>query len=181
MITYNYGVELHSIDSVPPEVLRMWRNDPETRAWCREYREITKDMQNRWLTSLDHQSNLMFSIYVPSSLEGFYVGACGLTGIHPTHRSGEFSIYVGKEFRRQGYARKALQTLIMYGFKEVNLHRIWGETFEENPGRRLYDKLGFFQEGMHKDTYYKNGEYINSYTYAMLSYDTRPWEYKQKD
>ena len=167
MVNYGYGASLHPIDDT--QMLREWRNDPGIRRWCREYRLITKGMQNQWQNGLDER-NLMFSIKSESMKNhpGMYVGACGLTNISYVHRNAEFSIYIGSEFQRSGHAKAALQTLLNYGFGEVNLHRIWGESLYGNPAMGLYKTLGFRHEGIHTEAYFKDGKYHDSDTWSIL-------------
>lgn len=172
MIDYGLGVSLRPIDSC--NMLQEWRNSPEIRRWCREYRLITKNMQNQWMNSLDDR-NLMFVVWVEGVSEhgNLPVGVCGLTGIHWVHRSAELSIYIAPEYQRHGYATAALKMLFQYGFLECGLNRIWGETFHDNPGMSLYKSLGMAREGTLWETYYKDGKYIDSHIYRMLR---REWD-----
>lgn len=168
MINYEHGVSLRPIDST--SMLQEWRNDQGIRKWCREYRLITKNAQNTWLNSLD-EKNLMFTIWVEKDFSIHNdqpVGVCGLTNISYVHRTAEFSIYIALEFQRHGYATMALKTLFDYGFLECGMNRIYGETFDGNPGMVIYDKLGMIKEGTLKESYYKQGKFINSHIYRVL-------------
>ena len=108
-----------------------------------------------------------YDIVVPTTL----VGVCGLTSIDLRHRTAEFSVLIHPEHQRKGYGEDALSCLLHYGFDHLNLHRIWGETFEGNPGMRLYDKLGFKLEGRAREAYYKEGAYHDALVYGMLQHE----------
>lgn len=151
--------------------LRLQRNKPEIRRWCRQVGLIEEAEQEAWADRLGKDPSIrMFAICDVLDLPTV-VGICGLTSILPVHNSAEFSIYIFTDCQRKGYARAALKTLIRHGFLELNLNRIWGETFEGNPGARLYEQLGFVKEGDLRETYYKDGKYINSSIWSILRKD----------
>ena len=72
----------------------------------------------------------MFSIIELSS--GKLIGACGLLYTNWIIRSSDFSFYIGKDrkYIDEEYAIDASQTLIEYGFKDLNLNKIWMELYE---------------------------------------------------
>jgi RimJ/RimL family protein N-acetyltransferase len=96
------------------------------------------------------------------------IGVCGLTDIDYIHRKAEFSIYVAPEAQKHGHGENALRCLLDFGFKDLGLNRIWGETYEGNVGLKLYPKVGFVEEGHLRESYYKKGEFIDSYIFAIL-------------
>ena len=61
-----------------------------------------------------------------------------------------------------------LETLIKYGFEELNLNRIWCEVYSNNDSIHLYRKIGFKDEGILRQHVFKNGEYLDSYVLGML-------------
>ena len=58
--------------------------------------------------------------------------------------------------------------MLDYGFKELNLHRIWGEVYDNNASLQVYKKLGFKEEGVRKDAYFCEGKYGDCTMIAML-------------
>ena len=117
----------------------------------------------------------MFSIV---SNDKCCLGFVSLSEIDTTHRSAEFSIMIDPKRKGQGYGEDALKEILKYGFKCLNLHRIWGETFDYNIGaQKLFEKVGFLNEGRSKKAYYKNGEYVDSIHYAMLKENFKEFEW----
>lgn len=165
---------LDTISITDLEKLRCWRNQPEIRRWCRQTGLIEEAQQKKWFERISTDPSIrMYSIVAheipfPANLD--LIGVCGLTDITPVHNTAEFSIYIA-ENQRRGYATEALKQLLEIGFNELNLNRIWGETFEGNPGMKLYEKLGFQKEGKLRQTYWKDGAYQDSYIYSMLRGD----------
>ena len=65
----------------------------------------------------------------------------------------------------QGLGKRALIKLLDHGFTTRNLHVIWGETFEGNPARKLFELLGMVSEGKRRQFYLKNNIYLDGLFY----------------
>ena len=91
-------VYLTSIEREDLEILRNWRNREDFRKYFREYREISKDMQEKWYQTkvLSDPSTIMFSIH--DSLTNELVGCCGLCYINWVNKNSDLSLYIGKVF-----------------------------------------------------------------------------------
>ena len=163
MIDLGYGVKLST--EIPAEA-RLWRNNPEIRRWCRQTSLISKEQQESWLESIKRDPSIqMFGVQTP---KGNSVGVAGLTSISMTHRTAEFSLYIAPEFQKNGLGVLALRTLLGYGFNELGLNNIWGEVLDGNPALRIFEAVGFVNEGVHRATYYKDGKTWDSHRISML-------------
>jgi L-amino acid N-acyltransferase YncA len=162
------------------ELARNTRNLPDIRDWCRENDVISPQAQEKWFASIGTDNkNLMYSIHtckleagddksLANSLSN-QIGVCGLTNINWFHRTAEWSLYISTLFQSNGCAESALKTLIKHGFDSLNLNRIWGDIFSTNTKCiQLAEKIGFTKEGELRNSYYKNGKYINSIIVSML-------------
>ena len=97
------------------------------------------------------------------------VGTCGLTSVSLIHRVAEWSLLIAPEYQRKGYATASFRELLRYGFLTLGLNRIWGEIFDGNEASlHLAKKFGFKEEGKLRQTYFKNGTYINSTIVGLL-------------
>jgi RimJ/RimL family protein N-acetyltransferase len=136
--------------------------------WCRQYTLIGPNAQKEWLEKIEKDPTIkMFGIYSPiGSFEP--VGVCGLTSIDRVNQSAEFSLYIAPEHQRKGFARDALTTLLRHGFNDMNLNRIWGETYDGNHALEMFLKLGMVHEGTSKKAYFRNGKFIDSHRVAIL-------------
>ena len=158
MIDYGFGVTLRAVNSTDTKLVE-WRNEFEVRRWCRQVGLLSDRDHQKWLDAQNDTPTIrMFVI----AIEGYGdVGVCGLTGIDLLNRRAEFSLYINTKDRRRGCARAALLSLLAFGFNDLNLNRIWGETFEGNPALNLFDTIGFEREGVRKEFYYRAGHYID--------------------
>lgn len=161
---------LEAVEHSSIEQLRVWRNNPYLRKFFREYREISVEMQSEWykkISSGKDKNNIYFQI--KSSINGSeqLIGCCGILNINWVIRTGELSIYVAKD-RRRGFGSEALKVLCDYGFKELCLHKIHGEVYDNNDAISIYTGAGFRKDGLMRDTYIDNGKYGNSYIISIL-------------
>jgi len=149
---------------IPPTV-REWRNNIEIRRWCRQNSVISAIEQENWLKNL--HTNPTIKMFGIKSLDNTLVGVCGLTSIDRVNQKAEFSLYIGPEHHGEGYGSHALYLLLQHGFDDQNLNRIWGESFEGNPAQNLFSKSGMRLEGTFKQSYFREGKFIDSMIWAM--------------
>lgn len=170
MITGQY-VGLRAIQESDLEPLRQWRNKPDFRRYFREYREISPEMQRKWFETavLNDPRTRMFAI--ERLTDGALMGACGLCYIDPINRNADFSIYLGIDdlYIDEKFAPDAGRLLLEYGFEELNLHRIWCEIYSlDTPKQAFLPALGFEKEGVHRQTHFTEGAWVDSLYYGLL-------------
>ncbi|ARU60711.1 hypothetical protein CBW65_06135 [Tumebacillus avium] len=107
---------------------------------------------------------------------GKLIGNCGFYNWMPDQFNAEMVVVLRKEYWQQGIMTEALHRMISYGFEEMGLHRIQGMVEPGNiASRRLFEKVGFTQEGVLRDYTFVFGEFRDLMVYGMLKY-----EYEQK-
>jgi len=137
-----------------------WRNDPLIYEWCRQYAPLHFINHVNWFKNQAHdQSQSMFAI----EKDKIILGVCGLTSINQINKNAEFSLYIGPEYQGKKNAKKGLMHLLHHGFHDLGLNRIWGEVFDKNPAYNMFIKLGFEHEGIRKESYYRDGNFIDSH------------------
>ncbi len=177
---------LEEIDPENVEQLRLWRNQPELRRYFREYKDITKDKQDVWYKERGNNSDVehvYFQIMGLPQLDPTYpqeqqvdkrylIGCCGLHYIDFRARNAEFGIFLGTD-RGTGRGKEALIMLCDWGFKELNLHKIWAEVYDNNDAVEIYRKIGFKDEGILRDSAFHEGKYVNSTMMSILEDEWR--------
>jgi len=163
-------IHLDFIDRETGKNLHYFRNLPEVRSWCRQVKLIDDLQQEQWYESQSKRNDiLMYAIKKEvGEVSKKLVGICGFTSIDMINRHAEFSLYIFPDFRLNGFAEKALKLLFKHGFYDLNLRQIWGETFENNPAYSLFKKLGMKDDGVRREFYYKNGQYLNAKMISIM-------------
>lgn len=153
------AINLSPLDEDELATILAWRNNPEIYQWCRQYEPISWESHSAWFKRIQGDASIkMFGIYTPG-----LVGVCGLTSIDWVNRRAEFSLYVGPEYKGLGYGEAALRGLIRHGFDVLGLNSIWGEVFAGNPAMEMFRKVGFKDEGVRRQFYYRKGKFIDAY------------------
>ncbi|AGB17723.1 acetyltransferase, ribosomal protein N-acetylase [Halovivax ruber XH-70] len=107
---------------------------------------------------------------------GSIVGAVSLFDIDRV--SGTLSYWLLPDYRGEGYATEAVSVLCNYAVRELGLHRIQADVFDENDAsRRLLERLGFVHEGTKRECRVCGGEYRGVDQYAILDEE---WNREEK-
>jgi [ribosomal protein S5]-alanine N-acetyltransferase len=102
---------------------------------------------------------------------GTLIGAIGL-GIDSANHNAELGYWLGKPYWNHGYCTEAAQSMLHYGFVELNLHRIYSAHFAGNPASgRVMQKIGMQYEGCRREHTFKWGEFLDVMDYAILKAD----------
>lgn len=164
---------LRAVEKEDLPLLRDWRNIPEFRKNFREVRELSLAHQEKWFekSCINNPNDFMFVIVDLKTNEP--IGACGLLYINWIIRSADFSFYIGNGnlyIDEKGYAKDAAELLIEYGFKILNLHKIWMELYEfDNKKIEFFTKeFGFVNDGILRDNCFENGKYFDSQILSLL-------------
>ena len=97
------------------------------------------------------------------------------------HRFSEIGIDIVKGYQGQGYGTEAIQWVLEWAFNVAGLNRIGLRAFEWNYGaRKLYEKLGFKQEGVTREHLYHGGRWWDDYQYGMLEREWRAMQEAKK-
>jgi UDP-4-amino-4,6-dideoxy-N-acetyl-beta-L-altrosamine N-acetyltransferase len=163
------------------EKMLEWRNTPEFRKYFREYRVLSKEHQHKWWREkVISDDTWQYFVIKPQSEPDKIIGVTGLLYLHPVYKTGEFAINIGDpDFREGGYGSDALRTLTKYGFDQLNLNRIWCEVYSNNAAIDIYRHIGFIDEGLLRQTVFKDGEYLDSYILSMLRTDYEKLSWKK--
>lgn len=114
--------------------------------------------------------------------EDILIGYLGFSGINWINRSAEFFIFIGDSSKwRKGFGFESGSKLLEYGFDDLQLHRIELTVSEPNVAAiKLYKKLNFVQEGIKRDSCYRNGSFHNKILMSLLISDFRNYRISGK-
>lgn len=97
------------------------------------------------------------------------VGMIDLFDYEPKHNRAGIGVLIHPNYQNNGYATYALQQLINYTFKHLDLHQLYANVTEDNLNSiALFEKFNFKKIGVKKDWIYVNGNYKNELLYQLI-------------
>jgi RimJ/RimL family protein N-acetyltransferase len=167
LIDFGYGVRLTAVEQKSLESIRYYRNLPELNRWFRQNTDLSQwENLNYWQTVWSGHQHKFFQVYPNGSDD--YIGVAGLCYIDRQNSRAEFSLWIMPEQQHHGFGTAALKTLFDHGFDDLNLHLIYGETFDGNPALDLFvKKLGMRYDGCRQEFYFKRGKYIDAHVISL--------------
>jgi len=90
------------------------------------------------------------------------------------HRYTTIGISIHGDYQGQGYGSEAIRWVLRWAFDTAGVHRVGINVFEYNDGaRRLYEKLGFKQEGVVREHWWHEGRWWDDVQFGMLESEWR--------
>lgn len=102
--------------------------------------------------------------------EGEYVGNIALQRQVDVYRkTAELGYFIGEPYWNKGITARAVNLICDYGFRELDIVKIFSGIFEYNiPSQRVLEKCGFVREAILKADVFKNGKIWDEYRYAKI-------------
>ena len=83
-----------------------------------------------------------------------------------------FRILLSESCCNKGVGTEAISLFVQYGMEKLELHKISLEVFSFNlRAKKVYQKVGFKLEGIKREDFLYNSEYIDTKIYGMLKTD----------
>ena len=140
-----------------------WMNDFNVTDYIgRTGQIVTLTGEKEWLENCaKNTNNREFDIVELNSNK--LVGTISLEQFSWVNRSSVLGIFIGdKDFRDNGYGTEAINLLLEYGFKYLNLHSIKLDLLAINErAHKCYLKCGFKDTGRSRDAIFLNGKYYD--------------------
>lgn len=142
-------------------------NDEELRGWLRFERPKREESERAWLLGLDDARDRVWLMEEPAT--GRPVGLISLTGWSHVARHAELGLGIlDPADRGKGFGADAMRLVLRHAFIDMRLQRVHLTVHEDNPAQRLYERLGFRQEGRLHRHVYKRGAYRDLIQMGML-------------
>lgn len=143
-----------------------WRNDPTVAIYDQSgfLRPMGYEEVKEWCDVMIN--GLTFVAYDGDTP----LGTCAFMNLNQKNRHAELAIVIGnKDYWSKGYGTKIMDQLLDWGFNDLNLNKLYLHVFANNPRAiGLYEKMGFVKEGTLREMLYRNGEYVDVYSYGLL-------------
>ena len=137
----------------------VWLNDYEVTKYIPQYTKILGLEAEREYLSKTNTDEYNFAIVDSETDE--LIGSTGLMHVDNINRTAELGIFIGDgDHLSKGYGSEAIMLLLNYGFNFLNLNNIYLKHYSFNArAHRAYEKCGFKEFGVWKNSHYADGEY----------------------
>jgi RimJ/RimL family protein N-acetyltransferase/SAM-dependent methyltransferase len=108
--------------------------------------------------------------------QGEYVGNIGINRQTDVYsKSAELGYFIGEPYWNRGITARAVKLICEYGFRHLDVVRIYSGVFEYNkPSQRVLEKCGFQLEAILRSAVYKKGKIYDEYRYAKVIVPSSP-------
>ena len=148
-----------------------WLNDFQITDYLGRSGQITTlNTEKEWLENATQNSgNREFNII--SINNDKLIGTVSLEKLDRISRSAVLGIFIGDEnFRNNGFGTEAINLLLEYGFKYLNLNNIKLDLIEFNErALKCYKKCGFKEYGRRRKSEFVNGKYYDTIEMDILA------------
>lgn len=98
------------------------------------------------------------------------IGMIDLFDYNPQHRRAGIGILITKDYQNKGYASEALELLINYSFRNLNLHQLYANITTDNQSSlALFKKLKFEEVGTKKEWILAEGNFKDEVLFQLLN------------
>lgn len=151
-----------------------WINNENINTYLHYDLPLCPDRTLNWLNKIMFNDTREDYVYEVSTVEGYVpIGLIGLLGIDSKNRKAEFYIVNGeKDYWGKGLAKQATKDFLKHAFLKHNLNKIYLYTETRNKSaQKLFEKVGFQQEGLLREDLIYMGRKVDRYYYAIFRED----------
>lgn len=158
------NVELRTIEEDDYEKLRDWVNHYDVRRFIGISKPTNLKQETEFVENeLEEENTILLGI----CLDGELIGDIALE--EKENGVAELGIMIGPEYHGNGYGTEASRLVINHAFEQLRYHKIKTRVAESNEkSTRVWEKLGFQQEGTLREHFFLDGEYRDMKLYGLL-------------
>jgi len=98
------------------------------------------------------------------------IGMMSLMDIDYDNKNAEIGYWLGKKYWGKGIMKEAIKLILNFGFKKLNLVRIYARVMHPNiASAKLLERSGFKYEGRMRKTTLRRGKWMDDLRYSILN------------
>ena len=138
-----------------------WITDRELLIYNAPYFPVSESDHEVWIEKMMTKRSDLVIFVIETLKNQEIIGTCQLFNINWVHRNAELQIRIGEvDSQSKGYGSEAVKLLCEFGFKDLNLHRIFLQVFADNSRAiKSYEKCGFIREGTQPEAAFVDGQW----------------------
>ena len=173
----NKGIRLRALEPVDIDLLYSWENDPNIWKLSNTLTPFSRYSIEQFVKNAQadiYQSRqVRWMIDLTSKDKTETIGTIDLFEFDPLHRRAGIGILIqDSNNREKGYANSALEVIVEYSFRILELHQLYCNISEKNiSSLALFRKQGFKVVGEKKEWIYENEEWQSEFLLQLLRND----------
>lgn len=160
-------------------------NDVEDRyQWCldkevikhlnmpEKYPPFSREETESWITMCITKTNGYEQKAIVTE-KGKHIGWIDLKNIDKLNKHAELGVAIGdKTYWGKGYGLSAMKEMLLWGFNELDLNKIWLRVEVDNAKAiKSYKRIGYVEEGILRQDRLRNGEFIDRLRMSILKHE----------
>jgi RimJ/RimL family protein N-acetyltransferase len=153
-----------------------WLNDHRTSRTLSLRAPMSQPSEEQWFErGLAEQGKSVYHFTACLLTDDRPIGTVGLFDLDLLNGGAGLGISVGDPADTgKGYGTDMLRALLRFGFDSLRLERIWLDCYDFNEdAHRLYQRMGFVDEGTERHAVFRDGRYADLYRMSMLADEWR--------
>ena len=162
--------------------LKKLRENPVINEYLGTFCLLNDFRQENWFNNLQNDEKRCYMVFEKQNLTNYSdnnsnteenmidkLGIVRISNIDLINRSMCVGGDIDPRFQGNKYAKIMYKLIFKYGFKCMNMHRLYLYVLEDNiKARNCYEKVGFITEGMQREAIFNNGKYKNYLIMSIL-------------
>ena len=126
--------------------------------------------QQKWFDKVSSDSSQLYALLEKQEGDKWIpLGYIRITEIDHKNKSMCVGGDIAEEQTGKGYGKEMYKLILKLGFEVWGMNRLWLLVLEENErAHHLYKKMGFIDEGVQRQSVYKNGKFVNYISMSIL-------------
>jgi len=160
------NIKLRAVEPSDIDLIAEWENDPTIWHLSNTLIPFSRfDLEQYVLNaSKDIYSAKQVRLMIDLKDNNQTIGSIDLFDFEPMHRRAGIGILINSQHRNKGYASEAIDLILDYSNKTLNIHQLYCNIEETNEtSLNLFRKKHFKEIGLKKDWNLRNGKWVNEY------------------
>lgn len=166
-------------DFVKDDWRRVWEyaSDPlylRYYEWTERTPESVQEFVGWFLAQQEQKPRFKFQLAITLKSDNRLIGNCGVRKDTVDALEASTGYELDPRYWNHGYATEAAHAIVDFGFRRLQVHRIWAHCVADNTASaHVLEKLGMRQEGRLREKEFYKGRWWDTLLYAILAEE---WE-----
>ena len=140
--------------------------------WTHRTEQDVRAFVRMFLAQRQDSPRTKFQLAITLAPGGQLIGNAGIRTKTPDAWEADIGYELDPGYWGRGYATEAARTLLDFGFRELNLHRVWAWCIAENTASaHVLEKIGMRQEGHLRENEWMKGRWWDTLLYAIVEHE----------